>query len=115
MGGRPVRRGLLPFPKRLTQRRLKLCYVFSRAHVTSYIERCLSITIKLIQTMSSITLKNDRKRRRQARLITFIITAATLTAAAYTMGAADEALSLLQQLFHVAPTVEAAEPVASVI
>ena len=65
--------------------------------------------------MSSITLKNDRKRRRQARLITFLITAATLTGAAYTMGAADEALMLLQQLFHTTPTAEVAEPVASVI
>ena len=65
--------------------------------------------------MSSITLKNDRKRRRQARVITFLITAATLTGAAYTMGAADEGVSLLQHLFHIAPTVEAAEPVASII
>ncbi|WP_420460583.1 hypothetical protein [Neolewinella sp.] len=65
--------------------------------------------------MSSITLKNDRKRRRQARVITFLITAATLTGAAYTMGAADEAMQLLQQLFHIAPAAETAEPVASII
>ena len=66
--------------------------------------------------MSSITLKNDRKRRRQARLITLFITVATLTGAAYAMGAADEAIGLLQQLFHLAPpAAEAADPVASVI
>ena len=65
--------------------------------------------------MSSITLKNDRKRRRQARVITFFITAATLTGAAYTMGAADEAWMLLQQLFQATPAVEVAQPVASII
>lgn len=59
--------------------------------------------------MSYITLKNERKRRRQARVLTFFITTASLTAAAYGMGATDQLLEMIQQLMHSAP---AAVPVA---
>ena len=60
-------------------------------------------------TMSSITLKNDRKRRRQARTITFIITTATLVGTAYLVGATDQLVELVQHLFA---TAAGSEPVA---
>ncbi|CAH1000147.1 hypothetical protein LEM8419_01294 [Neolewinella maritima] len=59
--------------------------------------------------MSYITLKNDRKRRRQARTITFLITAATLTGAAHMVGATDQLVELLQQLIA---TTTSSQPVA---
>ncbi|MBB4077720.1 hypothetical protein GGR28_000321 [Lewinella aquimaris] len=59
--------------------------------------------------MSYITLKNDRKRRRQARVVTFIVTVSMLSAAAYGMGATQELADFFQQLIATAP---AAEPVA---
>ena len=61
--------------------------------------------------MSHITLKNDRKRRRQARTITFLVVTATLLGTAYGIGAADQLVELLQQLVSSpAPS----QPVASI-
>ena len=59
--------------------------------------------------MSHLTAANDRKRRRQARRLTFIITALTLGGVAYGMGAVEGLPEMIQQLMHSAP---AAVPVA---
>lgn len=48
--------------------------------------------------MSYLTVKNERKHRRQARMITFVITAVSLAAAAHGMGATEELVQLFQQL-----------------
>lgn len=53
--------------------------------------------------MSYLTVKNERKHRRQARLITFVVTAGVLGAAAHGMGATQELVELFQQLMGTAP------------
>ncbi len=62
--------------------------------------------------MSYITLKNDRKRRRQARVVTFIVTLTMLSAAAYGVGALDQLTELLHQYMGSSPVDQ---PVASLI
>ena len=59
--------------------------------------------------MSHLTLKNDRKRRRQARTITVVITLMTLLGTAYGIGAAEQLLDTVQQLLGMA---QEAAPVA---
>lgn len=59
--------------------------------------------------MSYLALKNERKRRRQAKVLTAIITTTALVGAAYGLGAADQLVETIQQLMHTAP---AAVPVA---
>ena len=59
--------------------------------------------------MSHLTLKNDRKRRRQARTITVVITLMTLLGTAYGIGAAEQLLDSVQQLLGMA---QDAAPVA---
>ena len=59
--------------------------------------------------MSHLTLKNDRKRRRQARTITVVITLMTLLGTAYGIGAAEQLLDSVQQLLGMA---QEAAPVA---
>ncbi|MCP9237751.1 hypothetical protein [Lewinella sp. JB7] len=56
--------------------------------------------------MSYITIKNDRKRRRQARVVTFVVTVTMLSAAAYGMGATQELAEFFQQMISTAPPVE---------
>ncbi|NJB85616.1 hypothetical protein GGR26_001361 [Lewinella marina] len=62
--------------------------------------------------MNYLTLKNDRKRRRQARTVTFVVTTLMLGAAAYGMGATQELAELFQQWMGTQPV---SEPVASLI
>ncbi len=62
--------------------------------------------------MSYITIKNDRKRRRQAKMVTFVITVSMLGAAAYSVGALDQVTELLHQWMSSSPV---AHPVASLI
>lgn len=59
--------------------------------------------------MSYLTAANDRKRRRHARRLTFLITTLTLGSIAYGMGVAEGLPEMIQQLMHSAP---AAVPVA---
>ena len=59
--------------------------------------------------MNYITDLNDRKRRRQARRVTFIVTTTLLVGGLYSMGAADQLVALVQQLFG---TAAPAAPVA---
>lgn len=62
--------------------------------------------------MNYLTLKNDRKRRRQARVVTFVVTTLMLGAAAHGMGATHELLEVLQQWMGTHPV---SEPIASAI
>ncbi|MGB3800799.1 MAG: hypothetical protein WA952_13370 [Lewinella sp.] len=62
--------------------------------------------------MSYLTIKNERKHRRQARLITFVVTTLALGAAAHGMGATQELVELFQQLMGT-PSADGA--VASLI
>ena len=62
--------------------------------------------------MSYLTLQNDRKRRRRAKLVTFLIATAVLGGAAYGMGALEGVSDLLHHLLGTAP---AGEAVAAVI
>jgi hypothetical protein len=64
--------------------------------------------------MHYITLKNDRKRRRQARLLTFVVTTLTLVGVAYGVGALDQ-LAEAVQLYFAEPTAESAGPVAGLV
>ncbi len=62
--------------------------------------------------MDYLTLKNDRKRRRQARVVTFVVTATMLGAAAHGMGATHGLFDMIQQWMGTHPV---SEPIASVI
>ncbi len=62
--------------------------------------------------MSYLTIKNERKHRRQARIITFVVTALVLSAAAHGMGATEELVDLFNQLMS---NQSAGEAVASLI
>lgn len=62
--------------------------------------------------MDYLTLKNDRKRRRQARIVTFVVTTLMLGAAAHGMGATHELVEFFQQMMGAQP---AGAPIASAI
>ncbi|WP_116108998.1 hypothetical protein [Lewinella sp. IMCC34191] len=53
--------------------------------------------------MSYLTIKNERKHRRQARIITFVVTTLVLGAAAHGMGATEELVELFQQFMGTQP------------
>ncbi|PPK84265.1 hypothetical protein CLV84_4034 [Neolewinella xylanilytica] len=53
--------------------------------------------------MSYLTIKNERKHRRQARLITFVVTTLMLGAAAHGMGATQELVEVFQRLMGTQP------------
>ncbi|WP_116127930.1 hypothetical protein [Lewinella sp. IMCC34183] len=62
--------------------------------------------------MNYLTLKNDRKRRRQARVVTFVVTTLTLGAIAHGMGATQELMEFFQQVAGAHPV---SDPIASAI
>ena len=56
--------------------------------------------------MSYLTIKNERKHRRQARIITFVVTTLVLGAAAHGMGATEEIVEMFQHLLGTQPVDE---------
>jgi hypothetical protein len=64
--------------------------------------------------MNYLALKNERTRRRQARLITFLVTTATLTGVVYGVGGFEQLAEAVQHLF-AAPAPVDTTPVAGLL
>jgi hypothetical protein len=64
--------------------------------------------------MNYISLQNERKRRRQARVLTFVVTTATLAGVAYGIGAFEQ-LAEAVQLYFSTPAPAPSGPVAGLM